>query len=208
MSTAINNILHSVTNVLQIPVVIVLLLFIALTIIAIGGIIGEFFSEHKHMSVHLPKLLDDIRNQYKDIAETISASGLLKTQKSALIEVTKHKEFTPLMREALAENLLEEEQGRYDKKVKYTDMLAKLAPMLGLMGTLIPLGPGIIALGQGDTYTLSLSLQTAFDTTIAGLCVAAVAIIISAIRKRWYNKYMSVLETVMDCVVEMEKQHG
>lgn len=39
--------------------------------------------------------------------------------------------------------------------------------MLGLLGTLIPLGPGIIALGQGDTQTLSTSLLTAFDTTIA-----------------------------------------
>ena len=77
--------------------------------------------------------------------------------------------------------------------------------MFGLLGTLIPLGPGIIALGQGDTMTLSQSLMTAFDTTIAGLIVAAIAIVISTIRRCWYNNYISVLETVMDCVVEMEK---
>ena len=84
-------------------------------------------------------------------------------------------------------------------------MLAKLGPMIGLLGTLIPLGPGIIALGQGDTLTLSQSLLTAFDTTIAGLIVAAAALIISGIRRGWYNGYMSVLETAMECVVEMEK---
>ena len=47
--------------------------------------------------------------------------------------------------------------------------------------------------------------MTAFDTTIAGLIVAAIAIVISTIRRGWYNQYMSVLETVMDCIVEMEK---
>ena len=34
-------------------------------------------------------------------------------------------------------------------------MIAKLGPMFGLLGPLIPLGPGIVALGQGDTVTLS-----------------------------------------------------
>lgn len=54
-------------------------------------------------------------------------------------------------------------------------MIAKLGPMFGLLGTLIPLGPGIVALGQGDTVTLSESMNVAFDTTIAGVISAAVA---------------------------------
>lgn len=78
--------------------------------------------------------------------------------------------------------------------------------MLGLMGTLIPLGPGIIALGQGDTYTLSTSLLMAFDTTVAGLACAAAALIISTIRKRWYRNYMSMLETLMECTLEAENK--
>lgn len=58
-------------------------------------------------------------------------------------------------------------------------MIAKLGPMFGLLGTLIPLGPGIVALGQGDTVTLSESMNVAFDTTIAGVISAAVASVIS-----------------------------
>ena len=101
----------------------------------------------------------------------IEQSGLLRRQKDALLELTRHPDFTPATREALALRLLEQEQDRYDKIVKLSEVLARLAPMFGLLGTLIPLGPGIIALGQGDTYTLSTSLLTAFDTTIAGLMV-------------------------------------
>ena len=85
-----------------------------------------------------------------------------------------------------------------------SELLARLAPMLGLLGTLIPLGPGIIALGQGDTQTLSTSLLTAFDTTIAGLCAAAVCLVVTTLRKRWYGGYMADLETLMDCVREEE----
>ena len=203
--TILGKVLHSMTSVLQIPVVIILILFIAAILVAVGWIISEYMNEHKHMQVQLPKLLDDIRAGEQPIEEIIEASGLLKTQKEALIEITKHSDFNDLMLESLAANLLEREQERYDAKLKPTDLLSKLGPMFGLLGTLIPLGPGIIALGQGDTMTLSQSLMTAFDTTIAGLIVAAIAIVISTIRRGWYNNYMSVLETVMDCVVEMEK---
>lgn len=203
--TILGKVLHSMTSVLQIPVVIILILFIAAILVATGRIISEYMNEHKHMQVQLPKLLDEIRAGEQPIEEIIETSGLLKTQKEALIEITKHSDFNDLMLESLAANLLEREQERYDAKLKPTDLLSKLGPMFGLLGTLIPLGPGIIALGQGDTMTLSQSLMTAFDTTIAGLIVAAIAIVISTIRRGWYNNYMSVLETVMDCVVEMEK---
>ena len=203
--TILGKVLHSMTSVLQIPVVIILILVIAAILVAIGWIISEYMNEHKHMQVQLPKLLDEIRAGEQPIEEIIETSGLLKTQKEALIEITKHSDFNDLMLESLAANLLEREQERYDAKLKPTDLLSKLGPMFGLLGTLIPLGPGIIALGQGDTMTLSQSLMTAFDTTIAGLIVAAIAIVISTIRRGWYNNYMSVLETVMDCVVEMEK---
>lgn len=203
--TILGKVLHSMTSVLQIPVVIILILFIAAILVAMGWIISEYMNEHKHMQVQLPKLLDEIRAGEQPIEEIIETSGLLKTQKEALIEITKHSDFNDLMLESLAANLLEREQERYDAKLKPTDLLSKLGPMFGLLGTLIPLGPGIIALGQGDTMTLSQSLMTAFDTTIAGLIVAAIAIVISTIRRGWYNNYMSVLETVMDCIVEMEK---
>lgn len=206
--TILGDLLHSITSVLQIPVVIILILFIAAILFAIGWIISEHFNEHRHMKVQLPKLLDNIRAGETPVEEIIETSGLLKTQKEALLEITKHKEFNDIMLESLASNLLEQEQERYDAKLKPTDLLSKLGPMFGLLGTLIPLGPGIIALGQGDTMTLSQSLMTAFDTTIAGLIVAAIAIVISTIRRGWYNNYMSVLETVMDCVVETEKQRN
>ena len=81
--------------------------------------------------------------------------------------------------------------------------MARLGPMLGLMATLIPLGPGMIAMGQGDTKTLADSLLTAFDATVTGLAAAGVAFTISRLRKRWYEDYLSSLESIMESLLEV-----
>ena len=107
---------------------------------------------------------------------------------------------------ALAERLLATEEARNARTTSITDMIAKLGPMFGLLGTLIPLGPGVVALGQGDTVTLSQSMSIAFDTTIAGIITAAVCALISTARKRWYASDVADLEAVMEgCLQEMKE---
>ncbi len=205
MQKYVGDILNTISEVMKLPVMIILILFIMAVIFMIGWLIQEYITEHRHMKVKLPQLMDQIRHGEDTIENCIIKSGLLRSQKLALIEVTRHKGFTNIMRESLADSLIEDEQAKYNRHLKVSNLLAKLGPIFGLLGTLIPLGPGIIALGQGDTYTLSASLLTAFDTTIAGLLVSAAAIVITTIRTSWYNHYMSVMETVMDCILEMEK---
>ncbi len=204
MSSVFHKILRAIASAMELPVVIGLILFIAFTLFSIGWWAVEYFRERRHMRITLPALLDELRAAENGAAEIIEKSGLLCRQKGALLELTKHPEFDAAMRESLGANLLEREQSHYDGILKCTDLVSKLAPMLGLMGTLIPLGPGIMALGQGDTYTLSVSLLTAFDTTIAGLIAAAFCLVISTVRRRWYAGYMADLETLMDCVLEGE----
>ena len=106
---------------------------------------------------------------------------------------------------AAAKRMLEGEDAYYDRILHVTDTVAKLGPMFGLLGTLIPLGPGIMALGRGDTATLSASMSVAFDTTIAGLITAAVCAVISGIRRRWYNAEIADVEAVMEGVLQEMK---
>jgi hypothetical protein len=108
------------------------------------------------------------------------------------------------MRESMAVGLEYREQRRYDGIVKLTDVISRIAPMVGLLGTLIPLGPGIMALGKGDLNTLGEALLTAFNTTSLGLIVGGMALIISAIRTRWYNGYMVNFDAAIECVLEVE----
>ena len=192
MTSVFHKILRAVAGAMEIPDVVFLVLALGFAVFSVGWLICEYFTEHRHME------------QGADTALLIRKSQLNRRQKAALLELTEHPDFSSGLRESLAANLLEREQSHYDHILKCTELVSKLAPMLGLLGTLIPLGPGIIALGQGDTQTLSTSLLTAFDTTIAGLCAAAVCLVVTTLRKRWYSGYMADLETLMDCVCEEE----
>ena len=208
----LNGVLRAVSSGLRYPVIIVLILIMAATLMLLGSLLVEIFTERRQLKVSMPRLIDQLRttgrNGEKAMTEAITSSGLLRRQKTVLTELIRHPDLTAEMRQALADRLVEEEQSRLERIVKLSDLLAKLGPIFGLLGTLIPLGPGIIALGQGDTYTLSQSLLTAFDTTVAGLISAAVAMVISSVRKGWYANYMSILETLADCVLEVENDHA
>ena len=186
---SLSEILHTIAQALMIPCLIILIILMAGAVWQIGDIVVEYIAERRKHKCNVPQLLRDVHAAGADgLADLIESSGLLRRPKDTLT--------------ALAERLLATEEARNARTTSVTDMIAKLGPMFGLLGTLIPLGPGIVALGQGDTVTLSESMNVAFDTTIAGVISAAVASVISNIRKRWYNDDMVSLETLMEAVLE------
>lgn len=206
MASYVSDAMRGICSSLQTPVIVILLIILGVTLIILGSLIVELIAERRYLKVWMPQLVDEIKNPELSTTDCIKNSGLLKRQKYVLLELTDHKNLTDTMREALALRLLDELKGRYDVIVKLSDLIVKLGPVFGLMGTLIPLGPGILALGQGDTYTLSQSLLTAFDTTVIGLISAAIATVISTVRRKWYNNDISIMETLIECVLEVEKQ--
>lgn len=82
------------------------------------------------------------------------------------------------------------------KRIERADFITRLAPMLGLMGTLIPLGPGLAALGDGDVKILSTAMSVAFDTTVLGLLCGMIGFVIARLRRRWYDKALTQMEQV------------
>lgn len=185
---SLSEILHTIAQALLIPCLIILIVLMAGAVWQIGDIVVEYIAERRKHKCEVPQLLRDVHTAGADgLADLIENSGLLRRQKKALLELAESRNLPKDTLTALAERLLATEEARNARTTSVTDMIAKLGPMFGLLGTLIPLGPGIVALGQGDTVTLSESMNVAFDTTIAGVISAAVASVISHIRKRWYN---------------------
>ena len=82
------------------------------------------------------------------------------------------------------------------KRIERADFVTRLAPMLGLMGTLIPLGPGLAALGDGNVKILSTAMSVAFDTTVLGLLCGMIGFVIARLRRRWYDKALTKMEQV------------
>lgn len=203
MASAVKDMLRAVSAGLQIPTIIILLCLVALTVVLLGSLVVEYFTERKQLSGSIPELIDSLQGKNgRELAAVIKNSGLLQRQKAAVLELVQRENLPLDTRIALAKKLLLDEEKHYVGRVRISDLISKIAPMFGLMGTLIPLAPGLIALGQGDTKTLSDSLLIAFDTTVAGLISAAVSLFISSVRKSWYAGYSSSLEAVMDAVLD------
>jgi len=207
MSGAVKDVLRVISGSLQIPTIIILIILIAIAIFMLGSIIAEYFTDHRKLKTSIPDLIDRLQDKSASEMESIiNWADILKRQKTALVYLIKRISYPDNTREALARQLIAEEETRYRKITKITDIVARIAPMFGLMGTLIPLGPGLIALGQGDTKTLSDSLLIAFDTTVAGLVAGAISYVVSGIRKSWYEQYMTALETLMETILEEQSQ--
>jgi len=81
------------------------------------------------------------------------------------------------------------------RRIERSDLLTRVAPMLGLMGTLVPLGPGLAGLGRGDIAILTGAIQVAFDTTVLGLLVGIIGFILGKLRRRWYDQLIDALES-------------
>lgn len=80
------------------------------------------------------------------------------------------------------------------KRIERADFLTRIAPMLGLMGTLIPLGPGLAALGAGNLDILTTAMSVAFDTTVLGLLVGIAGFVVGRLRRRWYSDTLDAIE--------------
>lgn len=93
------------------------------------------------------------------------------------------------------------------KRIERSDFLTRIAPMLGLMGTLIPLGPGLAALGAGDLDILTTAMSVAFDTTVLGLLVGVVGFVIGRLRRRWYGDTLDAIEARVN-KVSLQPAHG
>lgn len=205
-SNNVNDILRAIISNLQTPVVLVLMVLLAATVIVAGTFVYEFLVEHRKLKADIPKLIETMNMADVDeLSDLVEQNRLLPRQKNALQQLIRAKEMDGDTREIYASQLLFEEEEYYQKSLRWPQMISKLGPMFGLLGTLVPLGPGLMALGKGDTQLLSQSLLIAFDTTSAGVVIAAIALVIAQIRKQWYRRYAKALESVMEVILDKMK---
>jgi biopolymer transport protein ExbB/TolQ len=203
ISTYVQEILAQFAQALMLPAMIILVLLIALAIFSIGSVLVELVTERRHFQVALPEAITALEQaEYKDVNDTVLKTPLLWSQKAALLTVANNAGLPEDALYALAKAEVNRVATRYRKIVGRTDLITKIAPMMGLMCTLIPLGPGIVAMGQGNVATLSSSLGVAFDGTVAGLVSAVVSMTVSHVRKVWYGRYQSALEAMMTTLLE------
>lgn len=201
--------LNVISQSLLIPVIILLLVFVVYAVITIGSLISEYSSRKKVPVSVMKNLIHDISlAENAEVAKSaISSSEIPEKQKEDLLDLISSEDLSKESREALARKLIENEENLIDKILEKTDIMARIGPTLGLMGTLIPMGPGLAALGSGDVTGLANAIIVAFDTTVVGIGAGAVGYLVSKIRKRWYDDYLSNLDALSDAVLDFMKKN-
>jgi biopolymer transport protein ExbB/TolQ len=201
--------LDVISQSLTIPVLVILLIIVVISIITLGGIISEYTSRKKVPVGTVRDLIYKINSaaSVDELKSIIESAEIPKSQKKVLTEIASSSALDNNSREALARKLVEYEEEKTDKTLQKTDIITRVGPTLGLMGTLIPMGPGLAALGAGDVNTLAESLTLAFNTTIVGIGSGALCYVIGKIRSGWYDRYLSDLDALSDAVLDyMNKQ--
>ena len=199
--------LNMISQSLQIPVIIFLVMFAIFAVITLGGLVSEYTSRKKISVDSLEKIIYSISNasSYDEILNIVKNSRIYESQKVILIKVLRANTLSEDARHTLARKLIEAEENKFAKKIEKTDIVTRIGPTLGLMGTLIPMGPGLAALGAGDVNTLANAIIVAFDTTVVGIGSGAVAYFVSKVRRRWYEEYLSDLDALADVILDKLK---
>ena len=201
--TYLPDILNGIAQGLLIPTMAVIIILLLVSLFLVGQIVVEALTERRHYRQNMAAIINEVNDvKPQQVVDVVNESALLKYQKRALEVVARNMGLPEDPLFALAQTQIASVEKHYQRRVGISDVISKIGPMLGLMGTLIPLGPGIVALGNGQTALLSASLGVAFDATVCGLVCAVVALIISKIRSGWYNEYVGSLEALTTCVLD------
>ncbi|AXV39534.1 MotA/TolQ/ExbB proton channel family protein [Methanobacterium sp. BAmetb5] len=204
-SEMLSSALHVISQSLLIPVIVGLLAFMLYAIISFGGLISEYTNRIRVSTEEIENIISDFANYgtAEGIKEVMDKSSVPTGYKNIINKIASHPEMGSKSREALARKLIEKEEAMAAKSLEKTDIVTRLGPTLGLMGTLIPMGPGLAALGSGDINTLANAIIIAFDTTVVGLAAGGIAYVISKVRRRWYEEYLSNLDALCEAALEV-----
>ena len=192
----ISNMLFWLSNGMLIPDIIFLLFFFIKALLMIGGFYGTYIARTK-INVKLNREIG--KTGVEEFLDTLPEGN----GKSKLLEYLRKIKAAPQDR-ALREKLLGDYEIAADKELGQSKLLVKIGPMLGLMGTLIPMGPALVGLATGDIGSMAYNVQVAFATTVVGIVIGAIGFITLQVKQRWVADDMNILEYVVESLNEKE----
>jgi biopolymer transport protein ExbB/TolQ len=188
----LTNILYWISTSLLIPVIVILLVFLFLALVRLGGFYGIYMSRMK------------LNKEINDALKEIRSQGI--TPKSFDRIVTKNSlfyEYVSIMKnlkwdKVHSQKAIADFEIAGEKELELSKTLMRLGPMLGLMGTLIPMGPALVGLASGDIGSMAINMQVAFSTTVVGIFIGAIGYITQLVKQRWYVEDLNNLQYIYE----------
>ena len=174
----ISDIMFWISNGLLVPDIVLLILLFFRSLLLVGSFFGQYVAIRK---------TDKLIREQMETLSTDNVDGLggkLPEKSNALIIIYMKKILKEQHNKAQLQRLLANFEIAADKDLATSKTLAKLGPILGLMGTLIPMGPALVGLSTGDIASMAYNMQVAFATTVIGLVAGAVGFLTQQVKQR------------------------
>lgn len=190
--TYISDILFWISTGLLVPVVVLLILFFLRSLLLLGNFFGQYLQTRKTDRVFREKILNLTSETVGEFRRELPENPKCPLPKTLalLMDSADNRSRRQL--------LLSDYEVAAEKDMALSKTLSKMGPMLGLMGTLIPMGPALVGLSTGDISSMAYNMQVAFATTVVGLFSAAIGFITQQVKQRWYTQDLNRLEFVSD----------
>ena len=196
----ISDIMFWISTGLLVPVIVLLILLFFRSLLLVGSFFGQYVS---------------IRNTDKLIREqmeTLHVNNVdhfaekLPEKSNSLVVMFMKRILAEQQNKAQVQRLLANFEIAADKDLAISKTLTKLGPILGLMGTLIPMGPALVGLSTGDIASMAYNMQVAFATTVIGLVAGAIGFLTQQVKQRWYLQDMTNLECLVEVLNEKNEK--
>ncbi len=192
----ISDILYWISTGLLVPDIVLLIVLFGRALLLVGSFYGQYLSIRKTEA--LP------RNELNALtpATVMELADKLPEKSSSLVISYIRQVLQAHESPAQIQRLLANFEIAADKDLAISKTLTKLGPILGLMGTLIPMGPALAGLASGDIASMAYNMQIAFATTVVGLVAGAVGFLTQQVKQRWYLQDMTNLEFLSELLNE------
>lgn len=183
---SITNILYWISTGLLIPVIALLLFGFVRALTLLGSFFGMYINRVKNEKQQQELIVE---LEQKTVENTnIKGNKLFNKHLQRIIHAQGES--------IIVEKVLADFEIASEKELSNSKSLAKLGPMIGLMGTLIPMGPALVGLAQGDIASMAQNMQVAFSTTVVGLFAGAIGYVTQLVKQRWFVADMNNLEYI------------
>lgn len=192
----ISDILYWISTGLLVPVIVLLIILFCRSLLFIGSFFGQYLAIRRTDAL--------LRQQFDALTvdNLPELSAELPVKSSSLVITYIRRLLEAKDSAAHVQRLLADFEIAADKDLAISKTLTKMGPMLGLMGTLIPMGPALVGLSTGDIASMAYNMQVAFATTVVGLFASAIGFITQQVKQRWYLQDMTNLEFLSELLTE------
>ena len=198
----ISNVLFWISNGLLVPVIVGLLYFFIRALFLLGGVYGEYLERKKTER--------DLNEKLENMAEEEVygfRTDLGKMQPTPFV-FTARKLLADGMTSIHRDRLIGGYEIQESTRLNMAKNLTKFGPILGLMGTLIPMGPALVGLSTGDVASMAYNMQVACATTVSRLFSGGIGYILLQVKQRWIDRDLLNLDFLAGLAGRLEEQAG